>query len=642
MRAALPRATFLAFTGTPLIAGEERTKEVFGDYVSIYDFQQSIEDGATVPLYYENRTPELKLINPNLTDDVYELIDSAELNHEEQGKVEKILGRQYDILTRDDRLDTVGRDIVRHFLGRGFRGKAMVVCIDKATALRMYDKVERFWAEERSRVEAELSALRATPAGEGSQERASRDRRLAEIGARLETLATTDMALVVSPGQNEIEEMKALGLDIKPHRERMKNAVPGLDEQFKDSDHPLRLVFVCAMWLTGFDAPSCSTIYLDKPMRNHTLMQTIARANRVFPGKHSGIIVDYANVFASLERALAIYGKGGGGANPVQVKTKLADELRQAVAAATEFCLEQGVNLTEIEEAPAGSMAKLGLVRDAVGSLISPDDLRRDFYAHQRLILALYRAVKPDPLAIEFTTRVSCLVTIAESIRAKLNPSPPDVSAIMADVRGLLDQSIVGTVIREGGAATLDLSKIDFQALAERFKKGKKKATELEVLRVAVEAQLNRMVEENPTRTDFRQKFEKLIDEYNAGSKNIEQLFDELVKLSRGLSEEQLRHVREGITEEELVIFDILTRPAPELSAEERSLVKKVAGQMLDKVKGLLVNNWRAKQQARAGILLCIEDELDHLPDAYTAEVFREKCSAVFQHVYQAYPDARP
>lgn len=160
------------------------------------------------------------------------------------------------------------------------------------------------------------------------------------------------------------------------------------------------------------------------------------------------------------------------------------------------------------------------------------------------------------------------------------------------------------------------------------------------MLRVAVEAQLGRMLEENPTRTDFRQKFETLIAEYNAGSRNIEQLFDELLKLSRGLSEEQRRHVREGITEEELVIFDILTRPAPELSAEERSLVKKVAGQMLTKVKGLLANNWRAKQQARAGILLCIEDELDRLPDAYTTEVFREKCSAVFQHVYQAFPQA--
>jgi len=265
MRAALPKALFLAFTGTPLIAGEERTKEVFGDYVSIYDFQQSIEDHATVPLFYENRTPELQLVNPDLNDEIYELIESATLDPEQEARLEKELSRQYHLITRDDRLDTVAKDIVRHFTGRGFQGKAMVVSIDKATALRMYDKVRKYWP----------------------------------------TMDSTDMAVVVSPGQNEIEQMKKLGLDIVPHRKRMNEQE--LDEKFKDPDDPLRLVFLCAMWLTGFDAPSCSTIYLDKPMRNHTLMQTIARANRVFPGKHSGTIVDYANVFASLERALAIF-----------------------------------------------------------------------------------------------------------------------------------------------------------------------------------------------------------------------------------------------------------------------------------------------------------------------------------------------
>ena len=161
----------------------------------------------------------------------------------------------------------------------------------------------------------------------------------------LEVLTTTDMAVIVSPGQNEIEQMKKLGLDIEPHRRRMNESQPGLDEKFKDTDDPLRLVFVCAMWLTGFDAPSCSTVYLDKPMRNHTLMQTIARANRVFPGKHSGVIVDYANVFASLEKALAIYGAGKGGANPVKDKAQLVAALREAVAAATAFCASHGVDL---------------------------------------------------------------------------------------------------------------------------------------------------------------------------------------------------------------------------------------------------------------------------------------------------------
>jgi type I restriction enzyme R subunit len=642
MRAALPKATFLAFTGTPLIAGEERTKEVFGDYVSIYDFQQSIEDGATVPLYYENRTPELQLINPRLTEDIYDLIESADLNEDEEVKLDRVLGRQYDVITRDDRLDTVGRDIVQHFLGRGFRGKAMVVCIDKATALRMHDKVRRFWAEERSRVEAELAAIRAMPAGEGSADKAIRDRKLVELGIRLDTLVTTDMAVIVSPGQNEIDEMRELGLDITAHRERMRNSNPGLDEQFKDSANPLRIVFVCAMWLTGFDAPSCSTVYLDKPMRNHTLMQTIARANRVFPGKHSGIIVDYANVFASLERALAIYGSGANGRTPVRDKAKLAEDLREAISKVSSFCLGHGVDLTKIEQAAAGKLEKLSLVEAAVESLISPEELRKDFFAHERLVSALYKAVKPDPAAIEFTARIGCIATIAESIRAKLNPNPPDISKVMADVRALLDESIVGTVIKEGGAATLDLSKIDFEALANRFKKSTKKSTELEVLRVAVEAQLNRVLEENPTRTDFGEKFQSLIDEYNSGSRNIEQLFEQLLKLSQSLSDEQVRFVREGVTSEELVIFDILTRPSPELTAEEKVLVKKVAKHMLSRVREFVVIDWRSKQQARAGIMLCIEDELDKLPDAYDKEIYQEKCAAVFRHVYQAYPEAAP
>jgi type I restriction enzyme R subunit len=212
----------------------------------------------------------------------------------------------------------------------------------------------------------------------------------------------------------------------------------------------------------------------------------------------------------------------------------------------------------------------------------------------------------------------------------------------MADVRALLDESIVGTVIKEGGAASLDLSKIDFEALANRFKKSTKKSTELEVLRVAVEAQLTRVLEENPTRTDFGEKFQSLIDEYNSGSRNIEQLFEQLLKLSQSLSDEQVRFVREGVTSEELVIFDILTRPSPDLTAEEKALVKKVAKHMLSRVRELLVIDWRSKQQARAGIMLCIEDELDKLPDAYDKEIYQEKCAAVFQHVYQAYPEATP
>lgn len=639
MRAALPKAMFMAFTGTPLIAGEERTKEVFGDYVSIYDFQQSIEDGATVPLFYENRTPELQLVNPDLNEDIYRLIEDADLDAEQEAKLEKVLGRQYHLITRDDRLETVAQDIVRHFLGRGFVGKAMVVSIDKATALRMYDKVKVHWAAEIERVQKELGELHYQPGGM-TPGQARRDLRMAELKQRLEVLTSTDMAVIVSPGQNEIQQMQTLGLDIEPHRKRMNESQPGLDEKFKDTDDPLRLVFVCAMWLTGFDAPSCSTVYLDKPMRNHTLMQTIARANRIFPGKHSGVIVDYANVFASLEKALAIYGAGKGGKSPVKDKQQLVEELRKSVVDATAFCAAHGVMLTEIEATAVGSMERLSRIQDGMNALISPDPLRRDFFAHERLVSTLYRAVMPDPAAMEFASRVACLTTLVEAIRAKLNPNPPDISQVMRQINDLLDESITGHEIRDQGPPALDLSKVNFEALSQRFKESKHKNTDLEVLKAAIRVQLEKMIQLNRTRADFAEKFETLIESYNAGSRSIEALFEELVRLSNSLNNEQERHVRENMSEEELVLFDILTRHAPELTTEERAEVKRAARELLARLKVLLVLNWRQKSTARSQLKLTIEDTLDSgLPRAYTPDLYNQKCAAVFEHVYESYPE---
>jgi type I restriction enzyme R subunit len=631
MRASLPNAMFLAFTGTPLISGEERTREVFGDYVSIYDFQQSVEDGATVPLFYENRTPELRLKNPNLNEDIYELIEAAELDEEAEKKLERELGRQYQIITRDDRLEKVAKDIVHHFLGRGFQGKAMVVSIDKATALKMHDKVRNHWEVEQARVEGELAKLTKFTTSDPDQVR--------ELNERLARLKAVDMALIVSAAQNEVEQMAKLGIDIVPHRQRM-NSEP-LDEKFKDPDDPLSIAFVCAMWLTGFDAPSCSTIYLDKPMRNHTLMQTIARANRVFPGKHSGLIADYANVFASLEKALAIYGAGKGGATPVRDKAELIKELGKAVEAAIAFCAEHGVDIAQTESAVG--LTKVQLIGDAVDALISPDPLRKEFLGHERLVRTLFQAIKPDPAVLEFVSRVYCLGVIADEIRLRTGGSKPtDISAVMAKVNELLDESIEAdgfNICADGdGRAIIDLAKIDFEKLAKRFKQSKKKNIDLEQLKAAIRAQLDKLIRLNKTRADYLTKFEELIESYNSGSRTIQELFDELLAFSRGLNEEQQRHVREQLTEAELTVFDLLTRPGPDLSDEEREEVKKVARLLLKRVKQALVIDWRQKAQARAQVRLAIEDELDDgLPRAYSPELYQQKCSAVFEHVFESF-----
>jgi type I restriction enzyme R subunit len=624
MRSALPNALFLAFTGTPLIAGEERTREVFGDYVSIYDFQQSVEDGATVPLFYENRTPELHLDNPNLNDDIYELIEEADLSEDAEKRLERELGRQYHLITRDDRLETVAKDLVRHFLGRGFQGKAMVVSIDKPTAYRMYDKVEKFWKEERERVE--MTLLRGRPSNEERN----------ELEERLNLLKTTDMAVVVSPGQNEVEDLKAIGIDVVPHRKRMN--AEKLDEKFKDPDDPFRLVFVCAMWLTGFDAPSCSTIYLDKPMRNHSLMQTIARANRVYPGKQSGLIVDYANVFASLEKALAIYGKGRGGETPLRDKKELAEQLRLAVKETTAFCHLHGIDMAKIETTSTANFARVGAIQDAADKLMAPEAVRRDFLSKAGLVGALYRAVKPDPAAIELAQRCGCILAIAERIRTTTDP--PDISYVMQGIQELLDESIAAVpfTIGEKKGAYFDLSKIDFEALRKKFDKNKPTNTDLERLKAAVRAQLERMVRLNRTRADYLEKFQELIESYNAGSRNIEDIFKELLDLSSILTEEQTRHVRENLSEEELTIFDILTRPGPDLTTQEHEEVKKVARQLLDRLKELLVIGWRQRVGSRARVRLAIEDALDEgLPRAYSKELYQTKCTAVFEHVYESY-----
>jgi type I restriction enzyme R subunit len=375
-------------------------------------------------------------------------------------------------------------------------------------------------------------------------------------------------------------------------------------------------------------------------MRNHTLMQTIARANRVYPGKQSGVIVDYANVFASLEKALAIYGKGRGGETPVRDKNELAEQLRQAVADASRFCELHGVDLAKIESTPANNFARAGAIQDAADRLMAPEDVRRQFLDMAGLVTALYRAVKPDPVAMEFAARCTCLAAIAQRIRTIVDP--PDISDVMRGINELLDQSIapVPFIIdeRNRGSGRFDLSKIDFEALRKKFDKKRPANTDLEHLKAAVEAQLERMVQLNRTRADYLVKFQELIDSYNGGSRNIEEIFRELIALSNILTEEQTRHVREHLSEEELTIFDILTRPGPDLTTEEREEVKKVARDLLERLKQLLVIGWRQRIGARARVQLAIQDTLDEgLPRAYSKELYQTKCAAVFEHVYESY-----
>ena len=627
MRAALPNAGFIGFTGTPLLAGEEATRREFGDYISIYNFRQSIEDGATLPLFYENRIPQLELTNSFLNEEIAEIIESADLDEAQQNKLEREFSREYHLITREERLEEIAKDIVSHFLGRGYQGKAMVVSIDRFTAVKLYNKVNYYWQQHLNELKQQLTTANQTK----------------QLTAKIKYMEETDMAVVISSSQNEIEAFKKKNLDIQPHRQRLAKEKPGIDVKFKDANHPLRIVFVCAMWMTGFDAPSCSTIYLDKPMRNHTLMQTIARANRVFKDKINGLIIDYIGVFQDLQKALAIYGSASGGGitegdTPVQSKAALVEQLRNKITETLQFCSERGINFEEIQTATQ-AFTRTQLWDNAVEDILVSEQSKQRYLELTETVKKLYKAILPDPADGEFNQILYNFAEITKRIK-NLNPAL-DISEAKAAIEEILDQSIgaLEYVIPESNQI-IDISKIDFDALKAKFKTGYKR-TEIEKLKSTISNQLMRMVSLNKSRLDYLDKFEQMIDQYNAGSCNVEVFFADLVEFALKLNVEDKRALSENLEEEELAIFDLLTKPNIILSEKEKLEVKKVAKELLETLKQeKLVLDWRRRQQLKAAVKVTIEDILDRLPEIYSSEVYQLKCQEVYQHVYESYSGA--
>ena len=622
MRTALPNAAFIAFTGTPLMVGEELTKKTFGDYVSIYNFKQSIDDKATVPLYYENRIPEVQLKNKDLNKDMERIIEDAMLDEEQMKKVEREFAREYHLITRNDRLEKVAEDIVDHFIGRGYKGKAMVVSIDKSTTIKMFDKVQKYWNNRLKELNKHMQYT------EDPQKKK-------DFEDQFRFMNETDMAVVVSGEQNEVEKYRNLGLDIKIHRKRMND--DDLAKKFKDADDHFRIVFVCAMWMTGFDVPSLSTIYLDKPMRNHTLMQTIARANRVFKNKPNGLIVDYIGVFRDLEKALAIYATPQGGIdeddNPVKPKSELIKELKDAIAEAESYCQKQGIDTQKIID--SNGFEKVKLLGDAVDSILVNEEFKKKYFNLEGTVHKLFKAILPDPDAGRYNEHVTLFRVISQKIRS-LDPEV-NITAVMEDIGELLDESIESEgYIIDRGSKRIDLSKIDFDALRKHFEKGRKHV-KAEKLKNEIKHKVTEMVKINQTRIDFMEKFQQIIDNYNSGAINVELFFEELMNFVKTLNKEDKRSIIENLTEEDLTIFDLLNKT--DLNEKEKNHVKKTTKYLLKVLKNeKLVLDWRKKQQTRADVLFTIESILDEcLPRSYTPEIYEEKCNFVYQHIYDSY-----
>ena len=640
MRAGLPHANFLAFTGTPLLGKERKTNAWFGDYVSEYNFQQSVEDGATVPLFYEKRVPEVLIQNDDLSEEFAEILEDENLDAEAQEKLEKRFAQEMEVVKREDRLDTIARDIVYHFPRRGYLGKGIVISVDKFTAVTMFDKVQALW-------KTELKALNGRIAATNNDVERQRLRQLKAW------MSTAQMAVIVSEEAGEEEKFAKKKLDIKPHRQRMNT----LDEHghdiefnFKDPEHPLQLVFVCAMWLTGFDAPTVSTLYLDKPMQGHTLMQTIARANRVSSheilgvAKRNGEIVDYYNVFRRMKKALKDYAAGPEEEElPVQDKSQLFALLDEAIEQGLAYCHSQEVPLHEALDR-GDVFTKLGQFNGFANTLLASEDQRKSFNVYENMISSLYEACKPEVL----DQKKGRVVSAFQYLRGVMDSivEQTDLDMAVQRIEALLDASVVVDnaeafavkefeaqyqVVQRGKA--WDLSKVNVEKLREEFKNAPFKNIEIADLQAFLQRKLAEMLAQNTTRVDFLQRLQNVIDAYNSGATSTENYYEELTTYAQELKEEAERHIREGLTEDELELFDLLKKNA--LTQDEAQRVKLAAKHLLRRLveeqPKVLVQNWHQSTQTQKQVRAEIERVLDaDLPESYDRATFKQKCDNVY------------
>ena len=629
MRKALPHASFIGFTGTPLMVdGEAETVKTFGKYVSVYNFGQSVADGATVPLYYNNRVPRLKNVNENLEEQLGQLMDKYELDEDEEEKLQREYSSFYEIVTREDRLNTIARDIVEHYVGRGYDGKAMVVCIDKPTTFRMYDKVKKEWDRYIAKLRMELS-------------RTTDEREHEKILAKLEQHENVDMAVMVSlsGNQNEIADMEEFEIDIRPIRERIVHG--NLEEEFKKADSDLRIIFVCAMWMTGFDVPNLSTLYLDKPLKNHTLMQTIARANRVADeGKKNGLIVDYIGVFKNIERALALYAANGVDEDDIiKSKDELLTDLKNTLHTVKEFLKAEKIELAPLLEAP--SEQKLLLLEKYANTILGGQNKKRKFLNLASDLQSAFRSVLPDPDAEEYYKEVTAIRVLASRIR-DVGSQSIDVSQVKKDLEDLLDKSIqAGEYVISSRKKIKDLSALDVDALHTFFAGLENKNLQVEALSAELEQKIAEMVKRNKKRAKFMERLISLLQEYNSGAHDVDQIFDDLVALAKDLSEEEQRAVKENLSEDELAIFDLLVKE--NLNPDEVATVKGATHELLMNLEPLLVPHWRDFETNRAGVKIAISDLLfAKLPEpTYTEKECELKGFEVYNFVYEHYQDAR-
>ncbi|MDQ3019004.1 MAG: type I restriction endonuclease subunit R [Bacteroidota bacterium] len=639
MRNALPNASYIGFTGTPLFKEDEITSRIFGDYVSTYDFQKAVDDNATVPLHYDNRGDKLKITMNDINEKIAQKLEEHEFDADQQAAIERDLGRDYHIYTAPERLKKIAEDFIQHYTKRWESGKAMMICIDKITTVKMYNLIKELWVRRIKELEKILLKTK------DEQEAIYLER-------QINWLKETEMAVVISEEQGEVAAFRKWDLDIIPHRQKIKNGFEtsdgrrvDMDIAFKDPDHKFRVVIVCAMWLTGFDVPSLSTLYLDKPMKAHTLMQAIARANRVYEGKNNGLIVDYCGILKSLREAIATFtipnpDGGDSPVDPVKPEEELLEELEEVIQETKKFLKERNFDLNKIIESKGHD--KNAAIDEAKEILNQSEETRKRFEILAREVFRKVRACIDLPRVNNYREEYGAIDIIYKKLQT--DKAEADITDILKELQKIVDEAIITAPPDKVSDEDIifDISKIDFQKLHDEFKKKVKKNTITHSLKEIVERRLQNMIAKNPMRVDFYKKYQEIIADYNLEKDRvmIEKTFAELLKFVAELEYEEKRAIREGLEEDTLALFDLLEKPK-KLKKSEREKLKRVAKELLEKLKQdyLNIHGVWEKEATKAKVKTEIYDYLySNLPSPdFSTEEIKLKVDEVFNFLYLQY-----
>lgn len=624
----LPTAARIGFTGTPLLSSDNITARTFGGYVSVYDFKRAVEDGATVPLYYENRGEKIvDLHNPEITNQILDAIENADLDVDQQDKLEAEFAKEIHLLTAEPRLKSIAQDFVRHYSDLWASGKAMFVCLNKVTCVRMYNYVQEYW-------KAEIKTLKLSLKYASQQESI-------ELERKIKWMQETEMAVVISQEQNEIQTFKKWGLDIKTHRSKMEKR--DLDKEFKDSKNPLRIVFVCAMWLTGFDVKCLSCLYLDKPLKSHTLMQAIARANRVSEGKSNGLIIDYIGIVKALRKALADYTanvSGNEGSDPTIDKDELIVRIIETIGKADDFLNENNFDLEMLIN--AYDFMKLSYLQEAANAVCGSIEDKKTFTTYASELNRLMKYTDRDDITGHARKKYEAISAIYAELQKKRKHI--NTTDLMIEINEIISEYVEiehpPTMVREQ-PRRFDISSIDFDLLRKEFSKVKKKNLVLNDLEEVIQHKLDSMLFANPDRINYYERYQQIIDDYNSEKDRatIENTFMELMDLANQMSQEEQRYVREGFTsDEELSLYDMLFRD--DLSKTDIKKLKEVAASLLQKIKMKIAefDHWTDKQETKAAIDNIIRDTLwAELPECYDEVSISMYRQQIYEYVYTRY-----